>query len=121
MENFFYDDIFCTDIEDLMWELGIDEETLLELEDTWEIECEETTLEKIFVVKKEFATDAILNKTDTWEDRFPEDSDYLYKQIKTSIDNAIDIDKLNEGLPSLYYPNGKRFKINKSDLVGWVS
>lgn len=121
MENFFYDDRFCTDIDDLMCELDIDEETLSDLKDDWEITCEETTLEKIFVIKKEFATDAILTQTDTWEDRFPEDSDSLFKEIKTAIDNAIDIEKLNEALPSLYYPNGKKFKIKKSDLVEWAS
>ena len=121
MENFFYDDRFFTDIEDLMTELDINKETISDLEDDWEITCEETTLEKIFVIKKEFATDAIVNQTDTWEDRFPEDSDNLFKQIKSAIENAIDIDKLNEGLPSLYYPNGKKFKIKKADLVGLVS
>jgi len=31
MENFFYYDRFCTDIEDLMWELDIHEETLMDL------------------------------------------------------------------------------------------
>jgi len=121
MKNFFYDDRFCTDIEDLMCELDIDEETLSDMEDDWEIECEETTLEKIFVMKKEFITNTILNRTDIWEDRFPEDSDDIFKQIEIAIDNSIDVDKLNKGLPSLYYPNGKRFKIKKSDLIEYTS
>ena len=117
MENFFCGDTFCTNIEDLMFELDIYEDTLSDLEDDWEIECEETTLEKIFVIDKEFVTNAILDGTDRWEDRFPEDSDNLFEQIKIAIDNAVDIEKLNEGLPSLYYPNGKKFKIKKSDLT----
>ena len=118
MENFFYDDKFCTSIEDLMSELDIDE--VADLEDDWEVICQEATLEKIFVVTREFATDAILNHTDKWEDRFPEYPDIVLNQIKASVSNSIDIDKLNEGLPSLYYPNGKKFKIKKSDLLEWV-
>lgn len=116
IENFFYDDRFCTDIDDLMFELDIDEEVLLDLDDDWEIECEETTFEKMFVVEKQFVVDAIVSQTDLWEDRFPEESDDLFKKIKKAVADAINIDKLNEGIPSLYYPNGKYFKITKKDL-----
>jgi hypothetical protein len=119
MENFFYNDVFCSDIGDLMLEIDIDEELISELGEDWEINCEETTLEKIFVVKKDFATGAIMDATEKWEDRFPEDSDNVGKQIENAINEAIDIDKLNDRLPSLYYPNGKMFKITKADLVEW--
>lgn len=119
MENFFYDDKFCSDISDLMDVFDIDEDNLAELEDGWSVTCEETTLEKIFVIKKEFAVNAIIEQTDTWEDRFPEESDDLFRRIKEAIDDAIDIEKLNEGLPSLYYPNGKKFKITKKDLIDY--
>ena len=121
MENFFYDDRFCSDISDLMDVFDIDDENLAELEDDWSVTCEETTLEKMFVVRKEFAVNAIVNQTDTWEDRFPEESDDLFKQIEKAISDAIDIEKLNEGLPSLYYPNGKKFKVTKADLVEYCS
>jgi len=121
MENFFYDDRFCSDISDLMDVFDIDDENLAELEDDWLVTCEETTLEKMFVIKKDFAVKAIVNQTDTWEDRFPEESDDLFKQIEKAIGDAIDIDKLNEGLPSLYYPNGKKFKVTKADLVEYCS
>jgi len=117
MENFFFDDKFCSDIPDLMRILDIDDENLKDVEDDWSITCEETTLEKIFVVKKEFVINTIINKTDIWEERFPEESDDLFEEIKKAIGDAIEIDKLNEGLPSLYYPNGKMFKITKADLV----
>jgi hypothetical protein len=55
MENFFYDDRFCSDISDLMDVFDIDDENLAELEDDWSVTCEETTLEKMFVVRKEFS------------------------------------------------------------------
>lgn len=121
MENFFYDDRFLTDLDDLMAELDMDEEAVSELDDDWEITCEETTLEKMFVVEQDFATKAILDATDIWEERFPEESDKLFKQIEKAITEAIDINKLNEGIPSLYYPNGRMFKITKADLVDHVS
>ncbi len=121
MENFFYDDKFCSDLSDLMDVFDIDEENVNELEDDWSATCEETSLEKIFVVKKEFAVNAIVSQTETWEERFPEEADDLFKQIEKAVTDAIDIDKLNEGLPSLYYPNGKKFKITKLDLIEWCS
>jgi hypothetical protein len=119
MEKFFYDDRFCLDISDLMEILDIDDENLDELEDDWSVTCEGATLEKIFVIEKEFAVSAIVNETDTWSDRFPEDdwSVTLFEQIKKAIAESIDIEKLNEKLPSLYYPNGKKFKVTKDDLV----
>jgi hypothetical protein len=121
MENFFYDDRFCSDISDLMDIFDIDEENLSELEDNWMATCEETTFEKMFVLKKEFVLNAILNQTDTWEDRFPEESDDLFKKIEKAIGESIDIEKLNDGIPSLYYPNGKKFIVTKKDLIDYCS
>jgi hypothetical protein len=121
MENFIYDDRFCSDISDLMDAIGIEEEDLSELEDDWSVTVQETTLEKIFVIEKEFAVDAIVSQTEIWEERFPEEADSVFKQIKKAVNDAVDIDKLNEGLPSLYYPNGKKFTITKMDLIEWCS
>jgi hypothetical protein len=118
-ENFFWNEYFCTDIDHLLMHLEIEEEDFSELEDDYMIECEATTLEKMFVIKKDFAVKAIVNQTDTWEDRFPEDSDDLFDKIEKAIGDAIDIDKLNEGLPSLYYPNGVKFLITKQDLINY--
>jgi hypothetical protein len=58
---------------------------------------------------------------DNWEQRFPEDSDTIFKDIEKAINDAIDIDKLNAGLPELYYPTGKMFKITKHDLIAHCS
>ena len=121
MENFFYNSVFCSDLSDLMDELDIDEENLNELEEDWFGICESSTLEKIFVIKKEFAVDSIMASTENWVDRFPENSDITEKEIKKAISDAVDIDKLNDGLPSFYYPNGKEFKVTKADLAKWCS
>ena len=116
MENFFYNDNFYSDLGELIDYLDLDPETM---EGDWVINCEATTLEKIFVMDKKFITDAIVNKTDRWEDRFPEESDDLFTRIEKAISNAIDIDKLNEGLPSLHYANGTKFHITKADIIDW--
>ena len=118
-ENFFWNEYFCTDIDCLLMHLELEEEEIYELEDDYKIECQETTLEKMFVVDKDFIVNAVSNQTDRWEDRFPEDSDDLFEQINKAIESAIDIDKLNEGIPSLYYANRKTFFITKQDLIDY--
>ena len=50
MENFFYNENFYSDIGELIDYLDLEPETL---EDDWIINCEETTLQKIFVMKKD--------------------------------------------------------------------
>jgi len=121
MENFFYNENFCSDIESLMSDLDLDEDEIQDLEDDWHVTCEETTLEKIFVIKKDFAVNAIMNQTETWEDRFPEECDDLFKRIESAIEQSIDIEKMNNLLPELYYPNGKMFKITKKDLLDYIN
>lgn len=120
-KNFFWNEYFCTDIDDLFMHLELEEEEIAELEDDYKIECQETTLEKMFVVDKDFIVNAVSNQTDRWEDRFPEDSDDLFENINNAIESAIDIDKLNEGIPSLYYANGKTFFITKQDLINYCN
>lgn len=117
MENFFYNENFFSDLSELVDHLDIDENSISELPEDWSITCEETTLEKVFVIPKQFAVNAIVGLTENWDDRLPGESESLHKQIEIAISDAIDIDKLNNGLPSLYYPNGKKFKITKSDLL----
>ena len=118
MQNFFYNDNFYSDLGELIDYLELEPETL---EDDWIINCKETTLQKIFVMKKEFAIDAIVSQTDIWEDRFPEYSEDLFTRIEKAIGDAIDIDKLNEGLPSLHYANGTKFHITKADIVEYCN
>lgn len=119
IENFFYNDTFYPELDYLMQDFEIDENELPDLPDDWEIEVEETSKEKIFVLTKEFIVDHILTATDNWEDRFPEDDDNTFKQIEKAIIAGIDIDKINDLLPSLYYVNGKKYIITKNDLINW--
>lgn len=121
MENFFYDEYFCSDIGELMVNLHLEDEDIAELPDDWSVSCEESKFEKIFALSKQFVTNAVLDSTDKWEERFPEDSDSIFKQIEKAINEAIDIDKLNAGLPELYYPIGKKFTVTKADLIEYCS
>ena len=121
MENFFCGDRFCSDLSDLMDVFDIDDEKLNELENGWSAEIEEGSLQKIFVLKKDFIKDVIIEQTERWDDRFPEEPDSVFDDIEEAINQSIDIDKLNELLPSLYYPNGKTQVVTKSDLIQYCS
>ncbi len=115
-ENFFCNDEFYYEIEDLLIAIDIDEENIDALPDDWVISCEETQLEKIFVLKEDFVINAIIQSTDYFEDRFPEDSDHIFKQIEKAVKESIDIRKMNDLLPSLHYVTKGKFIISKDDL-----
>ena len=126
MENFFYHDIFHHDMSTLIEDLELaddddDVESIKKLPDDYFIIVQGTTLEKIFTMKEDFVVNAIVEQTDTWEERFPEDSDDLFEKIKNAIKQSIDINKMNELLPELHYANGKKIKITKQDLLDYVS
>lgn len=117
MENFFIEDRFYTELSDLIDEMDLDDEMVQNLPDDWSIEVEDSNLEKMFVFKERFVIDSIVERTDQWEDRFPEEPDRVNEKIEKAIKAGIDIDKINELLPSLYYPNGKKYTITKKDLI----
>ncbi len=121
MEDFFIDDKFYNDLSELMDDRDINDENIKDLPADWTETAEQSKLEKIFTVKKDFVVNAILEQTDKWEERFPEDSDSIFMQMKIAIENSIDIGKLNELLPELYYPDGVKFKITKQDLIEYIS
>ncbi len=50
MENFFYEDNFCSYIEDLARVFDIDEDNVNELKDDWQVKVELSDLEPIFKV-----------------------------------------------------------------------
>lgn len=122
MENFFIDDKFHMDLDSLITDLDLDDDGAIEaLPEDWSIIAEETELQKIFTLTKEFVVDSIMDATDKWEERFPEDVEDLYEKIKKSIGEGIDLDKMNASTPELYYPNGNTFEITKADLLEYVS
>lgn len=119
MENFFYSDTFYRDLEDLCDDISLYELTDVEaLPDDWTLKVQESTLEKMFVLTDVMVAEAILQYTDRFEERFPEDDngDCLNK-LEKAIPQCIDIYKINEAVSSLYYPNGKFTFITKQEII----
>lgn len=121
MENFFYNDKFYSDLDELISDLDLENDGAIALlEEDWKITVEDSKLEKIFKLEEKFVINAVLEQTDKWEERFPEDSDHTFEQIEKAIKDSIDIDKLNSLLPELYYLNGEKFEITKQDLLNHI-
>lgn len=121
MENFFCDEHFCEDINDLIEYLEFGDSEILELDDAWEVTCEESTLEKMFVLDKDFITKTFIDSLDRFEDRLPENDSTIFRRLENAFREAIDIDKLNENIPELYCANGKTFKITKADIINFCN
>lgn len=122
MENFFIDDKFHMDLDSLITDLDLDDDGAIEaLPEDWSIIAEETELQKMFTLTNDFVVDSVVQNTDKWDNRFPEESDYLFVKIKKAIEQGIDLDKMNASIPELYYPNGNNFEITKADLLEYVS
>lgn len=117
MENFFADETFYAEVEDLINDRELEKEDVEALPDDYEIKIEETTEEPIFQLKMDWICNAIVERTDSFEDRFPEDNDSIFRQIEDAIKSSVDLGKLNSKLPKLYYPNGKFSKLTKQDLL----
>ena len=117
MTNFFIDDSFYSEVEDYLIDYELEKEDVEKLPDDWELDVNESELQPIFTLSQEFITEAILDRTDSFDERFPEDSDRVFEDIKKAIKQSIDLDKLNELLPKLWYPNGKKATITKQDLL----
>lgn len=117
MEHFFYDDTFCTDLEDLANIVYIDEDNVNELKDDWQVKVELSDLEPIFNIDAENLCQLL---ADANEDRLSEDFDEEAKVLK-ALKETIDFDKLKDALPKLYYPSSKIETITKADLVEWFS
>lgn len=117
MQYFFIDEDFYSDLGDL---IDRRDYVLKELDDDWSIEVDLSKLEKIFTLKEDFVIDAIMEKTEVWEDRFPEESESAYEKVKNAIRQSIDFKKLNELMPSLYYPNDETCIITKADLIEYA-
>jgi DNA-directed RNA polymerase specialized sigma subunit len=113
MQHFFYDDTFCSDLEDLAAVLDIDEDNVNELKDDWQVKVELSDLEPIFNVDAE---DLCQLLADANEDRLSEDIDVEANVLK-ALKETINFDKLKDALPKYYYPNNKFKTITKADLV----
>lgn len=113
MENFFYEDTFCSDLEDFANLFGIDEDNVNELKDDWQVKVELSDLEPIFNICAENLCQLL---ADANEERLSYDFDEEEK-ILQALKETINFEKLNDALPKLYYPNNKFQTITKADLA----
>jgi hypothetical protein len=113
MENFFYNDKFYSDMEELMDDLDYYEEDVLKLPDDYSLDCKGFKLEPIVTL----SADWIGERID--EERFTEDGDEIEKILKVLSAN-IDFDKINSLMPKIYYESGEKFKITKADMLEWI-
>lgn len=122
MENFFIEENFFMDLDSLISHLDLDDDkSIEELEDDWSTEAELSNLEPIFQFNEKFLIDLIMENTDKWADRWPEDDeDITAIQVRKAVKENINLTKLNEDLPKLYYPTGQFEEITKQDLLEYI-
>lgn len=113
MENFFIDDKFYFDLQELMDDLDISDEEIPDLPEDWSCKLELTTLEPMFKLKAIDVAEMLYNNN---EERYSEDAPEEEKIVK-ALKECVDWDKLNSMIPQLYYPNGKFVTITKKDLL----
>ncbi len=122
MENILEGDRFYYDLGDLLSDHDLeDKEDIEKLDDDYCITVDNTKLEPIFKLDMQFVIDAIVQRTERFDERFPEESDSTFKKIEDAIRQSVDIDKLNSLIPELYYPDGETTKITKKDMLEYVS
>lgn len=118
MENFFVDDQFYGDVEDFVEAAEWDEEIVRALPDDWKQEVMLTRQEKVFSTDLEYiASEMAELLCDRNDDRMPEDPWQVIEKVKAAIRGAIDIDKLRELMPSLYYPADEKATLTKADII----
>lgn len=113
MENFFYEDEFYADLEDLMIAFEFDED-LANVPDDWSVTCMYGVLEPVFQLSPEW----IVDRVD--EERFSEDGDERERLYKV-LGDKINYDDINAAIPKLWYPKGDKFTITKKDLQDWCA
>jgi hypothetical protein len=114
MENFFYNDKFYRDIEELSEDLEDlqEENDIKELPEDYKIEIYKSSLEQLVY----FDIDWFFDSID--EDRYSEQgSDEEANEIQKALIDSIDFNKLNKQIPKLYYPTREKTFITKEDLL----
>jgi len=121
MENFIYnEDVFCSDIGDLLSHLEIDEEDVPNsLDDDWTADIAITKIEPLYMLDAN-KLDEIL--ASVFDERFPDDwSVGFEKQILNAIKESVDFDKLKSLLPQMCYPSGEIETVTKKDLIEYCN
>jgi hypothetical protein len=114
MENFFYNDKFYRDIEELSEDLDdIQEENdIKELPEDYKIEVYKSSLEQIVYFDIDWFFDNIEIERYS-EQRGDEEA----TQIQKALNSWINFDRLNSEIPQLYYPTREKVFITKEDLL----
>jgi len=116
MENFFIEEEFCSDLQDLMDYLDIEEPK--NLRSSWMLKVELTDLEPIFKISDKKLLELLVDNN---EERLHEDFDGTDEsRILKAINGSCDFVKLNELMPKYYFPNGKFAVITKQDLLNYL-
>lgn len=117
MENFFTEsDDFFRDIEDYCGFHELEKEIVEKYPDDWQKEVLFTFEEPI----EKLCADWIAEKFD--DGRFSEDNFHdEYDEVVKVLNENIDFKKINDLLPRMYYPNGKKGLLTKKVLMEYFS
>jgi hypothetical protein len=118
MEQFFYEDVFCNDLEDLANILEIHGDNVNDLPLDWQVRIELSNYESIFNIDADILCELLVDK---YEDRLlPDFEEIEGKQLLKALKESIDFDKLIEKSPKLCYANGQFATITKEQLVDYL-
>jgi hypothetical protein len=116
MENFFYNDIFYSELSECCDYNNWDKEEIESYPDDFKLEVECSELNSIVEIDAEWITERID------EERFSENRcDDEVSKIMKILNENMDFEKINALIPKLYYGNRKKHYFSKSDLLEAVS
>ena len=115
MENFFVDDNFYTELSELIDYKCWDKELVENLPDNYTLEVVTSSLEPIIILDAERITEIL------GEERFSENgSENEISKIIKILNENIEFEKINNEIPTLYYPSRKKHLFTKFELLECV-
>lgn len=112
MENFFIDENFYSDLQDLIEDIS-QEDDLSDLGDDWKVQCAEGILQPVTELSAYSIIDSIPIE------RLGED-DKVFYCVRDFLNKAINFNSINEAMPKFYYAEGNDFTITKQDLLDYI-
>ena len=121
MEHFFIEDRFYSDLDDYINDCFPEDGSVELLPDDWSIRVQESKLEPIFQTNRADMHDVLINFFyDTYDTRFPEDSESQEEDLSRALKASFDVTHFNSLVPKLYYPTAYT-TITKQDLLGYLN
>lgn len=121
MEHFFIEDRFYSDLGDYINDCHDYGDGIDELPEDWTIRVQESKSEKCCVLSLNRIVDNIMEDVfDLFDDRMPIENEYEINEIRNAIISGIDVQAINDSLPSYYYPAGYA-TITKQDLLDYLN